>query len=112
MLMGIVESKALWSTCCATSTRLHRHCEESYDQEAELPGTRWETGQPIMICNENEYEKAVGLLADLRKRMTEHRTRLKGAGLSEVEIKRVIDPIESFHLQLQDEVESYQRQKR
>jgi ribosome-binding protein aMBF1 (putative translation factor) len=32
--------------------------------------------------------------------------------MSEIEIKRVIDPIESFHLQLQEEVQSYERLKR
>ncbi len=44
--------------------------------------------------------------------MNEHRLRLKETGLSDVEIKRVIDPMESFHLQLQEEVESYERLKR
>ena len=33
-------------------------------------------------------------------------------GLKDDEIKRVIDPMESFHLQLQEEVESYERLKR
>ena len=41
-----------------------------------------------------------------------HRARLRETGLSDVEIKRVIDPMESFHLQLQEEVESYERLKR
>jgi DNA-binding Xre family transcriptional regulator len=44
--------------------------------------------------------------------LTEHRTRLKEAGLNDEEIKRVIDPMESFHLQLMEEVESYERLKR
>ncbi len=33
-------------------------------------------------------------------------------GLSPADVKRTIDPIQSFHLQLQEEVESYQRLKR
>ena len=33
-------------------------------------------------------------------------------GLSPADVKRAIDPIQSFHLQLQEEVESYQRLKR
>ena len=65
-----------------------------------------------MIRNENEYQEASTRLADERHRLTDHRTRLKEAGLSDEEIKRVIDPMESFHLQLAEEVESYERLKR
>ncbi len=65
-----------------------------------------------MIRSESEYKEAVGRLAEERKRLTEHRVRLKEAGLSGEEIKRVIDPMESFHLQLKEEVESYERLKR
>jgi hypothetical protein len=61
-----------------------------------------------MIRNESEYKEAVGRLADEQKRLNEHRARLKEAGLSDEEIKRVIDPMESFHLQLREEVESYE----
>lgn len=62
-----------------------------------------------MIRNEPEYREAVARLAGARKRLAEHRQRLKLAGLTADEIKRVIDPMESFHLQLQEEVESYKR---
>lgn len=65
-----------------------------------------------MIRNESEYKEAVGRLAEEQKRLTEHRSRLREAGLSDEEIKRVIDPMESFHLQLKEEVESYERLKR
>jgi ribosome-binding protein aMBF1 (putative translation factor) len=65
-----------------------------------------------MIRNEIEYQEASARLADERKRFTEHRTRLQEAGLSEEQIKRAIDPMESFHLQLKEEVESYERLKR
>ena len=65
-----------------------------------------------MIRNEAEYQEASARLADERQRLAEHRARLKEAGLSEEEIKRVIDPMESFHLQLNEEVESYERLKR
>jgi hypothetical protein len=66
----------------------------------------------VMIRNEAEYQEASARLADERNRLTEHRTRLKETGLSDDEIKRVIDPIESFHLQLKEEVEGYERLKR
>ena len=65
-----------------------------------------------MIRNETEYQEASARLAEERKRLADHRARLQEAGLGEEEIKRVIDPIESFHLQLKEEVESYERLKR
>src|SRR6202789_3741471 len=65
-----------------------------------------------MIRNETEYQEAVTRLADECKRLADHRARLKEAGLKDEEIKRVIDPMESFHLQLKEEVESYERLKR
>ncbi len=65
-----------------------------------------------MIRNETEYQEASSRLAEERKRLAEHRSRLKETGLSAAEIKRVIDPMESFHLQLQEEVAGYERLKR
>jgi hypothetical protein len=65
-----------------------------------------------MIRNETEYQEASARLAEERNRLTDHRARLREAGLSDEEIKRVIDPIASFHLQLQEEVESFERLKR
>lgn len=65
-----------------------------------------------MIRNETEYKEAVARLAEERKRLSEHRARLTETGLTDEEIKRVIDPMESFHLQLKEEVDSYERLKR
>lgn len=65
-----------------------------------------------MIRNEAEYQHASARLLEERTRLSEHRTRLVEAGLNEEEVKRVIDPIESFHLQLKEEVESYERLRR
>ena len=65
-----------------------------------------------MIRNETEYQVASARVADERNRLTDHRARLKEAGLSDEEIKRVTDPMESFHLRLKEEVESYERLKR
>ena|SRR5579872_1974616 len=64
-----------------------------------------------MIRNENEYKEAVARLTEERQRFAEHRKRLKETGLSTEEITRVTDPMESFHLQLQEEVQSYERRK-
>lgn len=65
-----------------------------------------------MIRNETEYREASARLVAERNRLAEHRRRLKKAGLSAAEIKRVIDPMVAFHLQLKEEVQSYERLKR
>jgi ribosome-binding protein aMBF1 (putative translation factor) len=65
-----------------------------------------------MIRSEAEYQEASKRLAEELKRLDEHRARLRETGLKDAEIKRVIDPLESFHLQLREEVEAYERLKR
>jgi len=65
-----------------------------------------------MIRNDNEYREAVARLREERSRLDEQRARLRETELSKSEIKRVLDPLESFHHQLKEEVESYERLKR
>jgi ribosome-binding protein aMBF1 (putative translation factor) len=65
-----------------------------------------------MIRNEAEYQEASKRLFEELGRLDQHRARLKEAGLGKIEIQRVIDPLESFHLQLKEEVEAYERLKR
>lgn len=65
-----------------------------------------------MIRNEAEYKEAVTRLDQESQRLKEHAKRLKTAGLKGSELKRVMDPMESFHLQMKEEVESYERLKR
>jgi ribosome-binding protein aMBF1 (putative translation factor) len=65
-----------------------------------------------MIRNETEYKEAVARLTAESHRLAEHRDRLRDVGLSQEEIKRVVDPMQSFHLQLSEEVESYERLRR
>lgn len=65
-----------------------------------------------MIRTEAEYQDAISRLEAERLRIESHRHRLTEAGLKPEEVKRAIDPILSFHLQLQEEVESYRRIKR
>jgi ribosome-binding protein aMBF1 (putative translation factor) len=65
-----------------------------------------------MIRNETEYQEASARLADERNRLADHRAKLNETGLSDEEVKRVVGPMESFHLQLKEEVESYERLKR
>ena len=65
-----------------------------------------------MIRNESEYREATQRLQDEKRRLREHETRLRAGGLSTPEVKRALDPLRSFHLQLEKEVESYERLKR
>lgn len=65
-----------------------------------------------MIRNEREYQEAVRRLQQERERLHEHKARLEEAGLSSDEVKRAVDPLRSFHHQLAEEVESYERLKR
>jgi len=65
-----------------------------------------------VIRTETEYKEAKARLAKERERLDLHRARLKETGLRKEEIKRVLDPMESFHLQLKEEVENYARLKR
>lgn len=65
-----------------------------------------------MIRNEAEYKEAVARLSAESARLSEHKLRLKNTGLSDEEIKRVTDPMQSFHLQFVEEVESYERLRR
>lgn len=65
-----------------------------------------------MIRNEKAYREAVRRLREERERLAEHRERLAESGLAPDEVKRVLDPLRSFHEQLAEEVESYERLKR
>ncbi|QQP94065.1 helix-turn-helix transcriptional regulator (plasmid) [Skermanella sp. TT6] len=65
-----------------------------------------------MIRNDKEHQEAVSRLKAERARLDEHRANLTAVGLDADEIKRVMDPMISFHLQLHEEVESYERLKR
>lgn len=65
-----------------------------------------------MIRNEAEYKEAVKRVGEEKRRLEEQRKSLEGMGLSADQVKRAIDPIRSFHLQLKEEVDSYERLKR
>lgn len=65
-----------------------------------------------MIRNESEYQEALSRLEEERKRLEEHRGRLAEMGLKDDELKRALDPLRSFYLQFEEEVQSYERLKR
>jgi len=64
-----------------------------------------------MIRNETEYREAVKRLDEERERLAEHKARLSKTGLKAAEVKRALDPLRSFHDQLAEEVESFERLK-
>jgi DNA-binding Xre family transcriptional regulator len=65
-----------------------------------------------MIRNETEYKEAVERVAEEAARLKAERAKLQEMDLSKEEIKRALDPVRSFHEQLKEEVESYERLKR
>ncbi len=65
-----------------------------------------------MIRNENEHKDAVRRLGEQEERLKQQAAQLKQTKLSKDAIKRVLDPVRSFHEQTKDEVASYERLKR
>lgn len=65
-----------------------------------------------MIRNENEYREAVARLNEEKKRLLAQKAELQKMGLPPDQVKRALDPLRSFHLQLEEEVQSYERLKR
>lgn len=65
-----------------------------------------------MIRSESEYKEAVQQLKVQGDRLAKHEQDLKQQGLSAAEIKRAMDPVRSFHQQLVEEIETYEKLKR
>ena len=65
-----------------------------------------------MIRNDAEYAEARARLNEEHGRLADHEKQLQAIGLNDDQIKRVIDPLRSFHLQLAEEVEGYGRFRR
>ncbi len=65
-----------------------------------------------MIRNETEYQEAVTRLKQEKARLAGYKKNLATEGLSAAELKRALDPLHSFHLQLEEEVHGYERLKR
>ena len=65
-----------------------------------------------MIRNESEYQEAVERMSKEAARLKEERTKLQEMELSKEEIKRALDPLRSFHEQLKEALDSYERLQR
>jgi predicted XRE-type DNA-binding protein len=65
-----------------------------------------------MIRNETEYKEATQRIREEKSRLDQQEEKLKEMGMSDDEMKRAMDPMRSFHAQLEEEVASYERLKR
>ncbi len=65
-----------------------------------------------MIRSEHEYREAVDRIDEEAGRLKQQEEKLVEMGLGPDEVKRAMDPMMSFHQQLKDEVETYERLRR
>jgi DNA-binding XRE family transcriptional regulator len=64
-----------------------------------------------MIRNETEYQEAVKRVAEEKARLDRYAADWSGKGYGADEIAALREPLESFHLQLVEEIEYYERLK-
>ncbi|MBL9118528.1 MAG: helix-turn-helix transcriptional regulator [Phycisphaerae bacterium] len=65
-----------------------------------------------MIRNETEYQQAVARIDAERRRLAEHIAAWLRQGYTAEQVEKLREPLESFHRQFAEEVESYERLKR
>ena len=65
-----------------------------------------------MIRSEKEYREAVERLRQDEEVLALQKDKLEGLGLSEVEVRRALEPMLSFRAQLEEEVEWYESVRR
>lgn len=65
-----------------------------------------------MIRNETEYQHAVARVDAEKKRLAEHIEAWMKQGFTADQVAKLREPLESFHMQLAEEVQSYERLKR
>lgn len=65
-----------------------------------------------MIRNETEYQQALARIDAERARLKEHADAWTKQGFTPEQVARLRQPLESFHMQLAEEVQSYERLKR
>ena len=65
-----------------------------------------------MIRNETEYQATQALLVEQQAGLSGYKARLESSGATEEEIQRSLEPTESFHRQLKEDVDSYERLER
>jgi DNA-binding XRE family transcriptional regulator len=65
-----------------------------------------------MIRSEKEYQKALSRLDEEQKVIEHQRTHFKEMGYTGEELERLMQPLLSFHSQLNEEVDAYEGMKR
>lgn len=65
-----------------------------------------------MIRTDSEYRQAITRLEEDRKVLEQQRAKLIEMGLKDEELERAMAPLASFHEQLKEEVEVYERMRR
>lgn len=65
-----------------------------------------------MIRTEQEYQKALQHLAQDRDLLASQRQKLAELGIQGEDLERAMHPMQSFHDQLKEEVEAYERMRR
>lgn len=64
-----------------------------------------------MIRNEKDYQEARARLKAEQDRLAEYAAAWRKQGHDDDAVKRLLEPLQSFHLQLAEEVEGYERLK-
>lgn len=62
-----------------------------------------------MIRTEKDYQQMIKRLGQEKELIAKQRQQFVEEGLDKVQIQRLMDPLESFYLQLQEEIEAYER---
>jgi len=65
-----------------------------------------------MIRNETEYQQAVARIDAERKRLADHIEGWKKQGFTADQLAKLREPLDAFHMQFVEEVQSYERLKR
>jgi predicted transcriptional regulator len=64
-----------------------------------------------MIRNETEYQEAVKRVQQEEERFVQYAAEWKARGYGEQEVAKLLEPLRTFHAQLVEEIEYYQRLK-
>jgi ribosome-binding protein aMBF1 (putative translation factor) len=86
--------------------------QPSQGHRENYPVDRTQHDEFIMIRNESEYQQAQDNIAAERSRFAEHPKDWARQGYTANQIAKLMEPLESLHEQLIEEVETYERLKR
>jgi len=83
-----------------------RRHKTSPERQARIDAMAHEMMNPT-IRDENEYRRAVEPLSEAKQRIVQQEAELAKQGFSPEEAKRVLDPMRSFYMQVQEEIERF-----